>query len=310
MNLIKPREVLIKVVDAIPEDCRGNIIVIGSLAAAYAFFGRNNRIAVRTKDIDCLLRPFEVATEKCEIITRKLLQAGWNHRYMGRFKGPGTAETPEKDLPAVRLYPPDVDPEGGNPWFIEFLTEPKSTKEKGRKWTRMIIENDHYVLPSFRFLSIATFSPEIIEDLDIYYAQPQMMVLANLLEHPEIKPDIMSSKFGNREIKRSNKDLGRVLAIGYLAQSDGLNDFRSWGHEWFEALKYCFPDEWMNIAHDVRKGLIKLIASDQDMNEAYHTCVYGLLSSYGVEEEELKEVGERILGEAVKELERLVDDNY
>ena len=44
-----------------------------------------------------------------------------------------------------------------------------------------------------------------------------MMALANLLEHPEIKSDAMISLFAGCWIKRSDKDLGRVLAITTLS---------------------------------------------------------------------------------------------
>jgi hypothetical protein len=72
-----------------------------------------------------------------------------------------------------------------------------------------------------------------------------MMALANLLEHPEIKPERMSGLFAGRAIKRSNKDLGRVLAITSLAN---LNDYRPWAVYWKEALEHCFPNEWRDLA--------------------------------------------------------------
>jgi hypothetical protein len=124
----------------------------------------------------------------------------------------------------------------------------------------------------------------------------------------QIKPQEVLKQVKNRDIKRSNKDLGRVLAIGYLAQKNGLKDFRSWSKDWELSLKECFPDEWESLVRDVGKGLEALLASDDDMNEAHHTCVYGLLSSYGVNEEDLREVGERILGDAVERLEEVVDN--
>jgi hypothetical protein len=45
------------------------------------------------------------------------------------------------------------------------------------------------------------------------------MALANLLEHPVIGPQTMSTKIGGRTLKRSNKDLGRVLAIARLSEN-------------------------------------------------------------------------------------------
>ncbi len=129
---------------------------------------------------------------------------------------------------------------------------------------------------------IAAFEPVKIDQFGLYYAQPKMMVLANMLEHPEVKPERMSALFAGRDIKRSNKDPGRVLAIGYLAEKTDLKDFRQWGHDWHNAIKSCFPDEWKNLAKNTGMGLMELLKSDGDLVEAHHTCANGLLSSYGV----------------------------
>lgn len=309
VNYINPEEVLEQVAEAVPEDCRENIVVIGSLAAAYAYFRNKGKMAVRTKDIDCLLKPFRLATEKGEAIARQLLDAGWQPRRMGNHYIPGTPETPNDKLPAIRLYPPGVIPEERNAWFIELLAEPESAKVHGKQWYRMIIDEGHFGLPTFRYLSLTSFLPEKIDKYGIYYARPQMMVLANLLEQPEIKPDPMSTKFEDREIKRSNKDLGRVLAIGYLAEESGQRNFRSWSGDWKIALQTYFPEEWKHLAKDLGKGLRALLESDEDLNEAHHTCVYGLLAESGITEEILREVGERILGDAIEQLENQVDSS-
>ena len=132
-----------------------------------------------------------------------------------------------------------------------------------------------------------------------------MMALANMLEHPEIKPENMSTPFEGRHIKRSNKDLGRVLAIGYLEEVKFRTDFRQWGQDWSDALRTCFPDEWRSLAGKAGKGLTALLASDEDLEQALHTCVYGLLSSFGITVEDLKETGSRILGDAVETLQEI-----
>jgi hypothetical protein len=198
-----------------------------------------------------------------------------------------------------------MDPEKEDTWFVELLTVPESSKDQGKNWLRIVINEEHFGLPSFRYLLIAAFEPLKIESLGIYYAQPQMMALANLLEHHEIKPEYMSSLFAGRKIKRSNKDLGRVLAIGYLEEERGLKDFRQWGNDWYYALHSCFPDEWKNLAKNTGMGLIELLESNEDLIEAHHTCANGLLSSYAVTREELKEVGYRIFGEAINNLEEI-----
>jgi hypothetical protein len=305
MSQVNPGEILKQVAKAVPEDCRDNIVIIGSLAAAYAYFGDDDKISVRTKDVDCMFKPFLVATEKGQAVTRKLLDAGWQPRLLGEYQNPGNSETPDEELPAIRLYPPGIDQNDENAWFIELLSEPESSKDQGKKWTRMIIDEGHYGLPSYRYLSVTAFRPEKIDQLGIYYARPQMMVLSNMLEHPEIKPDRMSTTVNGREIKRSNKDLGRVLAIGYLEQEKGIRDFRQWAYDWKDALQSCFPDEWKNLSKNAGLGLRALLERDEDLEEAHYTCVYGLLSSYGVRQGDLLEVGERILGDAVEILMKL-----
>lgn len=307
MNEVKPVEVIGRVVGAIPSECRENIVIIGSLAAAYAYFGDNHLMAVRTKDIDCLIKPFAVAADKAQIISRQLLDAGWQRRMMGPHQDPGTRDTPDDQLPAIRLYPPDHDPGTGSEWFVEFLTEPGSSSDQGKKWTRIIIDEGHFGLPSFRFLAITAFLPQKIEELGIYCARPVMMALANLLEHPEIKPDRMSTLVAGRAIKRSNKDLGRVIALGYLESEKNHADLREWGRKWGEALFTCFPDEWKSLAQNAGSGLNALLQSDEDLEEAFHTCVYGLLSNTGIQQGEFKEVGQRILGDSVEKLKEVAE---
>lgn len=303
MSLVKSGEVLQQVAGAVPMECRENIVIIGSLAAAYAYFKDHKEMKVQTKDIDCLVKPYLLAAEKCQEITKQLYNAGWHRGNKGEYLNPGTSETPTDKLPAIRLYPPGINSDDENAWFIELLIVPESSLDEGKKWSRIVIDEGHFGLPSFRYLSITAFNPEKIDQLGIYYARPQMLVLANLLEHPEIKPERMSASSADLGEKRSNKDLGRVLAIGYLAQESGLNNFNPWGYEWQVALQKCFPDEWKNLAKNTGNGLKELLQSDEDLEEAHRTCAKGLLSSYTVKKEDLKEVGNRILGEAVGTLE-------
>jgi hypothetical protein len=307
MKEIKPVEVIRKVAGALPPECLENIVIIGSLAAAYAYLGDNHNMIVQTKDIDCLLKPHTVAVDKAQLIARQFLDVGWQRRKIGPHQNPGSPDTPIDELPAIRFYPPDNDPKEGNDWFVEFLTEPESFTDQGKKWTRIIIDEGHFGLPSFRFLAITAYQPIKIEEFGIFYAQPKMMALANLVEHPQIKPDRMSTPFAGRNLKRSNKDLGRVLAIGYLEQEKYTSDFREWGYEWGVALKHCFRDEWKSLAENAGSGLSALLQSDEDIEEAYHTCQYGLLTSFGITIDILKEVGFRILGDAIGTLQKTKD---
>jgi len=116
MSLVSPRAVLARVAGQVPAACRRNIVVIGSLAAAY-HLGKDEDVPVRTKDIDCILVPRIEAVRTGKAVADALLAAGWRRRTDGPHAAPGTALTPDADLPVVRLHPP-----GSTDWFIELLT--------------------------------------------------------------------------------------------------------------------------------------------------------------------------------------------
>ena len=121
------------------------------------------------------------------------------------------------------------------------------------------------------------------------------LALANLLEHPEIKPGTMSGLIGGREIKRSNKDLGRVLAIARLSIRKDEDSLLAWPGQWVKALQARFPDDWRELALRAGAGLRQLLSQPNDLEEAHHTCVYGLLASMSPTLEQLRRVGHRLL---------------
>jgi len=96
---LPPDAIMRQIAAAIPEQIRTDIIVVGSLAAGYYFFGSAPEEAVMTKDVDCLLSPNVRAVENSKAVADRLLSAGWKLRNYPGFDGPGNAQTPTPDLP-------------------------------------------------------------------------------------------------------------------------------------------------------------------------------------------------------------------
>lgn len=291
MEKISPKAVLSEIAEVIPEDCKQNIIIIGSLAVGYHFFSDNEDMAVRTKDADCLLSPRVAAVRAGKAITEQLFDFGWTLQQTGDWSKPGTKDTPLSKLPAVRLCPP-----GKTDWFIELLSVPDLNNHE-KEWTRLETNQGHFGLPSFGFLSLVGCKP-LDTPLGIKIARPEMMALANMLEHPQIGTETMSGLIQNRKIKRSNKDLGRVLAISFLSNERDEDALLEWPDKWKEALDVNVPD-CHKLIHKLGQGIQLLLDSEPDLDEAHHTCVYGLLASRPPSLEQLKIAGQRLLQDSI-----------
>jgi hypothetical protein len=293
MSLIFPRLVLARVAQQVPTDCRPHLIVIGSLAAAYQLFPETGETAVRTKDMDCLVVPRVEAIPKGGATAEALLAAGWRPPTEGPYAAPGTAETPEDQLPVVRLYPPD-----STDWFVELLTVQDSADQRDRAFERVVVSGGHYAIASFRYLDVAAHQP-IETPEGIRCARVAMLALSNLLRNPVVRPDRMRTPAGFGP-KRSNKDLGRVLTIARLA---GRTAAAGWPSAWEGTLRELYPAEWTVLGERVGAGVRALLASEGDLREALDVSRVGLLASLPLSVDEFRIVGERLLVDAIEPLE-------
>ena len=298
-NWVSPREVIRKVADAMPEECRKYVVVIGSLAAGFQFFGDREDQLVQTKDIDCLLRPRVEAVPAGRKVAERLLDSGWKYHPTEEFPAPGTADTPVGKLPVVRLAPP-----GEEIWFIELLTVPEDENDFAKRYVPLDTSHGRFSLCSLGGIGLTQWKP-VPTEYGISIARSEMMALANLLHHPRIGDELMSGSIGGRSIKRSNKDLGRVLALAYLAENRQADSLLSWAQDWHEALREHFPKTWRTYAAECGGGIRALLASPNDLEEAHHTCRSGLVASLQLTEMTLRVTGERLLVDAIEPLERM-----
>ena len=285
MKDVLPKQVLEQVAAAIPRECHENIIIVGSLAAGYLLLRGKKACQVRTKDIDCVLSPRVEAVNAGKAVAERLLANGWRTRAEGDHAQPGSATTPNAKLPAV--------------WFIELLTVPKPGEKRERRWTRLKLATGHYGLPNFGFLSLTEYKPKKTP-FGIRCARLEMMVLANLMEHPEIGVEVMSALIEERAIKRSNKDLGRVIAIAHLSDDE---DIEKWSDIWQTALQTCFPREWQDLAQRTGNGLRELLEKPIDLEEAFFTCKNGLLAHWPINIYQFRITAKRLMQDAIESFE-------
>ena len=91
MTPLTPDAVMTQIAASLPEDCRPNVIIIGSLAAGYHFFSGDGQRSIRTKDVDCMFSPHAKAVAAAGLVTERLLEADWQQRKEGEWAEPGNA---------------------------------------------------------------------------------------------------------------------------------------------------------------------------------------------------------------------------
>ena len=310
MSMVNPAEVLKEVAEALPTECRSAVIIIGSLAAGYHYYKDDPEALVQTKDVDCMLSPHIKAVPAGKAVAESLFKANWQMRKDELWGVPGTTDTPTAKLPLVRLHPP-----GGNEWFIELMMSPPTTDSDKvdvqpdpsnpfKHLVRLSTAHGHFSLCSFGYLSLVEEQP-IETEYGIAIARPEMMALANLLHHPVIGPKTIRGLIPGRELKRSNKDLGRVIALSWLAIRDDEDALLAWPKAWATALQARFPDEWRELAGRAGNGLRELLASPADLKEAVDSSATGLLTKRSLNMEQMRINGQRLLQDAIEPLQAL-----
>lgn len=273
----------------VPSDLRPNILVVGSLAAAFHYREKLALRGVTTKDADVVIQPAG-AIEECRTIARRLLAAGW--RKTDKC-WPSPQPHPHEALRAIRLYPPATEA-----YFIELLAFPPVGQVASKAWIPIELDDGWYGLPSFRFLGLTAQRAQSAPD-GLMYAAPAMMALANLLSHPALGSDRMSEEIGGRTLLRSAKDLGRVLALARLAERE---ETEAWPAVWEIGLREAFPEQCAALAARAGDGLRALLEDPGAMDEARHAVDIGLLSGYGVTVDQLAALANQLLLDAIEPL--------
>jgi hypothetical protein len=286
MMALDPKRIFGRLSRDIPQPLHRHLFIVGSLAAAYHFRARLERRAVNTKDADMVVYPAgDVRSSKA--LARELLTAGWRRT---PECWPVGKTSPAQELRAIRLYPP-----GSEDYFVELLGLPRRGQSGKVVWIPVHLPDGWYGVGCHRFMSLNAFrrlkSPEGLE-----YSSPAMMALANLLSHPGIGPERMGTPIQGRKILRSAKDLGRVLALAWLAGRDAAE---GWLEDWVEGLRRCFPGSWRTLARNAGRGLQDLLANEDALEEARITIDVGLLNGRGVTVENLEAVGARVVADLV-----------
>jgi hypothetical protein len=148
-------------------------------------------------------------------------------------------------------------------WFLELLAEHAAGDEADRRWMRLR--------------------------------------LSNLLRNPVIRPERMEALVEGRRVRRSLKDLGRVVAIARLSDPDAPT---RWPRAWVAALRARHSFRWRDLASGAGRGLVALLENATDVEEACLTANGGLLASEPLTPDQFRRVARRVLQDAIEPLAR------
>jgi hypothetical protein len=99
-----------------------------------------------------------------------------------------------------------------------------------------------------------------------------------------------------------------VLAIARLSIGENGDALLDWPPHWTNALRSLFLEDWRELAFRCGHGLLELLASADDLDEARHTCEFGLLALQAPTAEQLRLAGLRLLQDAIDPLEQLAQE--
>lgn len=295
MSYLYPAEVLKQLSETLTPEQREKVIIVGSLAAAYSL-GREH--GVYTKDVDTMIVPHAAAVVTGEEVANQLMGGKWTLRPDARWGQPATADVPANQRPLVRLHPPATDQ-----WFIELMAAPDQSQvpKLERDFYPIATQHGHFSLVSFGYLALVQHDA-VVSEFGVRVATPAMMAMSNLLHHPQVRLDLINGEDYGRPIKRSNKDLGRVVSLAIMGSTP---EIESWAPRWWDALQATYPDLAPELAARAGTGFCQMLTSVEDVDQALHTCNVGLLAGMGISHEAFKRYAEFVLEGAIEPLEAL-----
>lgn len=268
-GLLDAGDLLGRLAERIPSRLHPHIVVIGSIAAAWAYRDVSGTYAVATKDVDLLLRPAVDAVVTARELGQQLIDEGWQPQFPNGI-APANERTPDDELPALRLSPPD-DQAG---WFVELLAEPLPDQHTRKRWQRFRTGLGDFGLPSFRYLPVAVHAAEATA-FGLRVAQPARMALAHLLEHADPDRTSISSLSGT---PRFVKDVGRSIALWWLAREQSAVAGRDWSAQWTETYEVLYPG---NIADLRRRAADGLRSVEYVLPDAHRIALNSVLAPHG-----------------------------
>lgn len=263
-------DLLRRVAEKVPLALRANVVVIGSIATAWAFRDVSGTYSVATKDIDLLLRPAVDAVATAETLGHELLEEGWEPQFThGRVSG--SVNTSVDELPALRLSPPG----GEDGWFVELLAEPPKGQVARKHWRRFTTQAGEFGLPSFRYMPVAVHGAEETP-FGLRVAQPACMALAHLLEHADPDRTPISNLPG--QPPRFTKDVGRAIVLWWLAGQQSVTAAEAWHQAWNETLAALYPGHAVEMMDAARTGLNSVA---NYLRESHQIALNGVLAPHG-----------------------------